>query len=221
MQRQTNEDRTAAPPRTLDPDGTAEVCDDLAARRKANTAPGFTGAVGASEVGFEHFVQLVLRNAGPVVRHRDEMRIRTRRCANTDAYLRLLGVPNRISDQVVEQSVKRSTLAVDGWQGLKVNLYLRRRIGKTELVWTFYGFADDDAELSRMRQRQSNLAGPAGYISMEDGCVGGFVQRGIAGAEDERSVVQMGGEGAETQATRATETSVRGFWKAYRPLMGL
>ena len=93
--------------------------------------------------------------------------------------------------------------------------------GKTELVWTYYGFADDDAALQQMRQRQSNLAGPAGYISMEDGCVGGFVQRGIAGAADERSVVQMGGEGAETQTTRATETSVRGFWKAYRPLMGL
>jgi anthranilate 1,2-dioxygenase large subunit len=93
--------------------------------------------------------------------------------------------------------------------------------GKTELVWTYYGFADDDAALQQMRQRQSNLAGPAGYISMEDGCVGGFVQRGIAGAADERSVVQMGGDGAETQTTRATETSVRGFWKAYRPLMGL
>ena len=93
--------------------------------------------------------------------------------------------------------------------------------GETELVWTFYGFEDDDAAMLQRRQRQSNLVGPAGYISMEDGCVGGFVQRGIAGAADERSVVQMGGSGAETQDTRATETSVRGFWKAYRPLMGL
>ncbi len=92
---------------------------------------------------------------------------------------------------------------------------------KTELVWTYYGFADDDAAMLQRRQRQSNLVGPAGYISMEDGCVGGFVQRGIAGAANERSVVQMGGSGAETQDTRATETSVRGFWKAYRPLMGL
>jgi anthranilate 1,2-dioxygenase large subunit len=63
--------------------------------------------------------------------------------------------------------------------------------------------------------------GPAGYISMEDGCIAGFVQRGIAGAGEERSVVSMGGAEAESQDTRATETSVRGFWKAYRPLMGL
>lgn len=104
---------------------------------------------------------------------------------------------------------------------LAVRQVIPKGPGETELVWTFYGFADDDAAMLRRRQRQSNLVGPAGYISMEDGCVGGFVQRGIAGAADERSVVQMGGSGAETLDTRATETSVRGFWKAYRPLMGL
>lgn len=104
---------------------------------------------------------------------------------------------------------------------LAVRQILPKGPGETELVWTYYGFADDDADLARMRQRQSNLVGPAGYISMEDGCIGGFVQRGIAGAEAAEQVVQMGGDGAETQATRATETSVRGFWKAYRPLMGL
>ena len=55
---------------------------------------------------------------------------------------------------------------------------------------------------------------------MEDGCVGGFVQRGTAAAEDEELVVEMGGTGAETQTTRATEAAVRGFWKEWRRLMG-
>jgi hypothetical protein len=82
------------------------------------------------------------------------------------------------------------------------------------------GFADDDAPLQRRRLKQSNLVGPAGFVSMEDGCVGGFVQRGAAAASDEVSVVNMGGEGAESQETRATEASVRGFWKAYRRHMG-
>jgi hypothetical protein len=54
---------------------------------------------------------------------------------------------------------------------------------------------------------------------MEDGCVGGFVQRGAAAAPDEVSVVNMGGDGTESQETRATEASVRGFWKAYRRYM--
>jgi anthranilate 1,2-dioxygenase large subunit/terephthalate 1,2-dioxygenase oxygenase component alpha subunit len=89
-----------------------------------------------------------------------------------------------------------------------------------ELHWTYIGFADDTPEMLRRRLKQSNLVGPAGYVSMEDGCVGGFVQRGAAAASDEVSVVNMGGEGAESQDTRATEASVRGFWKAYRRYMG-
>lgn len=90
-----------------------------------------------------------------------------------------------------------------------------------ELHWTYLGFADDTPEMRRRRLVQANLVGPAGYVSMEDGCVGGFVRRGAAAAEDEVSVVAMGGDGAESQATRATEASVRGFWKAYRRFMGV
>jgi phenylpropionate dioxygenase-like ring-hydroxylating dioxygenase large terminal subunit len=89
-----------------------------------------------------------------------------------------------------------------------------------ELSWTYIGFADDTPEMRRRRLKQSNLVGPAGYVSMEDGCVGGFVQRGVAAASEQLSVVNMGGEGAESQDTRATEASVRGFWKAYRRYMG-
>ena len=44
--------------------------------------------------------------------------------------------------------------------------------------------------------------------------------RGTAAAAEHVSVIQMGGDLAESQATRATEASVRGFWKAYRRHMG-
>ena len=68
---------------------------------------------------------------------------------------------------------------------------------------------------------QNNMVGPAGYISMEDGAVGGFIQRGIVtGTSEDASVVLMGGEGAVSQTSRVTEASVRGFWKKYRSLMG-
>jgi anthranilate 1,2-dioxygenase large subunit/terephthalate 1,2-dioxygenase oxygenase component alpha subunit len=92
--------------------------------------------------------------------------------------------------------------------------------GVMDLHWTFVGFTDDTPEMRAHRLRQANLVGPAGYVSMEDGCVGGFVQRGAAAASDEVSIVNMGGEGTESQETRATEASVRGFWKAYRRYMG-
>jgi phenylpropionate dioxygenase-like ring-hydroxylating dioxygenase large terminal subunit len=103
---------------------------------------------------------------------------------------------------------------------LAVRQILPKGPDSMELHWTYFGFTDDDAAMQRRRLKQSNLVGPAGYVSMEDGCVGGFVQRGAAAAGNEVSVVNMGGEEAESQDTRATEASVRGFWKAYRRYMG-
>ena len=103
---------------------------------------------------------------------------------------------------------------------LAVRQVLPKGIDQTELNWTYFGFTDDTPEMNRRRLKQQNLVGPAGFVSMEDGCVGGFVQRGIAAAGDQVSVVEMGGDGAESQTTRATEASVRGFWKAYRRSMG-
>ncbi|HUN99681.1 MAG TPA: aromatic ring-hydroxylating dioxygenase subunit alpha [Bradyrhizobium sp.] len=96
-----------------------------------------------------------------------------------------------------------------------------RAIDKTDLNWTYLGFADDTPEQRLVRMKQNNLVGPAGYISMEDGCVGGFVQRGIAGASEAEAILEMGGSQAQSSESRVTEASVRGFWKAYRSNMGL
>ena len=103
---------------------------------------------------------------------------------------------------------------------LAVRHIVPRGVGKMDLVWTYFGFEDDTPEMNKRRLKQQNLVGPAGFISMEDGCVGGFVQRGSAAASDHVSVINMGGSTAESQETRATEASVRGFWKAYRHRMG-
>jgi phenylpropionate dioxygenase-like ring-hydroxylating dioxygenase large terminal subunit len=92
---------------------------------------------------------------------------------------------------------------------------------ETALNWTTIGFADDTPEMKTRRLRQNNLAGPAGYVSMEDGAVGGFVQRGVAAAGSEHAVLEMGGSGTMSEGTRATEASVRGFWKCYRGHMGV
>ncbi|MEI7871797.1 MAG: aromatic ring-hydroxylating dioxygenase subunit alpha [Alphaproteobacteria bacterium] len=103
---------------------------------------------------------------------------------------------------------------------LAVRQVVPKGTDKMEILWTYFGFEDDTPEMNTLRMKQQNLVGPAGFVSMEDGCVGGFVQRGIAAAGDKISVVEMGGNQAESQATRATESSVRGFWKAYRRFMG-
>jgi anthranilate 1,2-dioxygenase large subunit/terephthalate 1,2-dioxygenase oxygenase component alpha subunit len=104
---------------------------------------------------------------------------------------------------------------------LAVRQVLPKGIEATDLNWTYIGFEDDTPELCRMRLKQANLVGPAGFVSMEDAAVGGFVQRGTVTAANAQSIVEMGGGLAESQDTRATEASVRGFWKAWRACMGV
>ncbi len=90
-----------------------------------------------------------------------------------------------------------------------------------ELVWLYLGLEDDDPAMTERRLLQANLSGPAGYISMEDGAVTGFIQRAIKGSEAACAVLDMGGDGHGSTTSRATEASVRGFWHAYRAQMGL
>jgi hypothetical protein len=94
-------------------------------------------------------------------------------------------------------------------------------IARTELNWTLFGFADDDAAMLRRRLMQANLVGPAGYISMEDGAATGFVQRGVAASPERASVIEMGGSTVGSGDSRITETAVRGLWQAWRAHMGL
>jgi phenylpropionate dioxygenase-like ring-hydroxylating dioxygenase large terminal subunit len=103
---------------------------------------------------------------------------------------------------------------------LAVRRLVTHGLENTELVWTIFGFTDDDEAMTERRLQQANLIGPAGYISMEDGAAPGFVQRGVNTAADVLSVVEMGGRGIKSDDTRVTEASVRGFWTFYRSQMG-
>ena len=91
-----------------------------------------------------------------------------------------------------------------------------------ELRWTVLGFEDDDAALQALRLKVNNLVGPAGYVSMEDGCVGGFIRAATRADPRARSFMRMGGRAiAPSGASRVTEAAVRGFWKAWRECMDL
>ena len=104
---------------------------------------------------------------------------------------------------------------------LAIRQVLPRGVEKTDLNWTYLGYADDTPEQRGVRLKQANLIGPAGFVSMEDGAVGGFVQRGIATAGDDQAVIEMGGDSTSSSPSRVTEASVRGFWKLYRRLMDI
>ena len=102
---------------------------------------------------------------------------------------------------------------------LAVRRVVPQGLERTELTWTCFGYETDDEALTELRLRQANLIGPSGFISMEDGAATGFVQRGVRGAGDEESVVEMGGSGTASEESRVSEAAVRGFWKAYRQYM--
>lgn len=97
-----------------------------------------------------------------------------------------------------------------------------RGVGGSELLWTVLGYADDEDWQTAIRLKQGNLIGPAGYISMEDGMVGSLVQRGVRRDGDKASVMELDGDSIETiVGSRASECGVRGFYTAYRELMGV
>ncbi len=90
-----------------------------------------------------------------------------------------------------------------------------------ELVWTHFGYADDDAEMQAMRLKQANLIGPAGVISMEDGEAVEIVQRGITRDQNQTSYIAMGGGKAEGADHLVTEGSIIGFWEYYHKMAGI
>ncbi len=91
-----------------------------------------------------------------------------------------------------------------------------------ELSWRILGCAGDGPAERAARIHQSNLIGPGGLISMEDGVVGGWVQRATGADPDRTSLLEMGGRDvAPSPGSRATEVSVRGFWNGFRDLMGV
>jgi anthranilate 1,2-dioxygenase large subunit len=105
---------------------------------------------------------------------------------------------------------------------LAVRQLIPRGVDRSELIWTVLGFEDDDAEMAELRMQVNNLVGPAGFISMEDGCVGGWVQRAAKADASAETVMPMGGRTIEpSEGSRVTESAVRGFWKGWRECMGI
>ena len=105
---------------------------------------------------------------------------------------------------------------------LAVRQVLPKGVGNFELVWTYFGYADDDAELTAIRLKQFNLIGPAGLISMEDGEATELVQRAAEAAEaGATEVIEMEGRGVEPTGSLLSEGNIRAFWQVYRETLGL
>lgn len=94
--------------------------------------------------------------------------------------------------------------------------------GETELYWTLFGYEDDTPEMLHHRLLQSNLGGPAGLISMEDGEAVEIAHQATVRDRSKCSVIEMGGGGAiPTDVTiKVSDIPLRGFWSYWAELMG-
>jgi salicylate 5-hydroxylase large subunit len=93
--------------------------------------------------------------------------------------------------------------------------------GVFDFVWTHFGFEDDTEEMTQRRLRQSNLFGPAGFVSADDGEVIEFAQQAFAANNQARAVSEMDGTGVHNTDHNVTETLIRGMYGYWRSQMGV
>jgi anthranilate 1,2-dioxygenase large subunit len=119
-----------------------------------------------------------------------------------------------IFPQLVVQQIQNS---------LAVRQLLPKGPRSFELIFNFFGYADDTSEMVMHRIKEANLVGPAGLISMEDTYATELVQSGTAGAGDVFSVADMGRDASDEDHAHSviSEKPVRRFWRAYQEVMGL
>jgi salicylate 5-hydroxylase large subunit len=91
-----------------------------------------------------------------------------------------------------------------------------------EFNWTHFGFDDDSEEMTLRRLRQSNLFGPAGFVSADDGEVIELSQQGFDQWHDQGQLLaQLGGRDlGETTDHMVTETLMRGMYRYWKKVMG-
>ena len=91
--------------------------------------------------------------------------------------------------------------------------------GAFDFVWTHFGFADDSAEMTERRLRQSNLFGPAGFVSADDGEGDRTVAAGLRAEPGHRTLAELGGRDVADSDHMVTETLIRGMYRYWRDVM--
>jgi salicylate 5-hydroxylase large subunit len=122
---------------------------------------------------------------------------------------------------VVMQTLWPNLIVQQQSNTLATRQLVTRGPGAFDLIWTFFGYADDDDCMIQRRLRQANLMGPAGLVSVDDSEMMELSQRGMGPYPGAEAVVELGGRDAKDAPHMITEASVRGFYRYYRAVMGL
>jgi anthranilate 1,2-dioxygenase large subunit len=90
------------------------------------------------------------------------------------------------------------------------------------MKWTMFGFAGDDAAMTRHRLRQGNLMGPAGFLGLEDNEAIKFVQDGMRSVPGGQHLVKLDPDTpAGTSDTLISEAAIRAMYRHWRAAMDI
>ena len=148
--------------------------------------PNMGGGVKISDDGWHHLSYTQRESLGDEVVAKEKVRSLQEQYKLND--VTMMEHKLELGDQITNaiQTVFPSLVVQQILNALAVRQIQPKGVDRTELVWTILGFEDDDASMQELRLKVNNLVGPAGLISMEDGCVGGWVQRAAKGLADGR-----------------------------------
>lgn len=121
---------------------------------------------------------------------------------------------------VVMQTIFPGLVVQQQSNTLALRQILPKGPGHLELVWDFFGYGDDDDEMTGFRLKQANLMGPSGLVSVDDAEAMEMCYRGIAEHPEEFAILELGGRDCRNEDHMVTETAIRGFYKYYREIMG-
>ena len=124
-------------------------------------------------------------------------------------------------DTVVIQTIWPAVIVQQQSNTLAMRHIIPRGVGAYELSWTFFGYADETAEMTEKRVMQANLMGPSGYVSIDDSEVIAFCQEGLDPYPNSLGVVEMDGKAPKEADTLVSEGAVRAFYDYYRKVMAL
>ena len=136
---------------------------------------------------------------------------------------RLLDPVKEFADDatVVMQTIWPNLIVQQQSNTLALRQIQPRHPGAFELHWTFFGYEDDDEDMTRRRLRQANLMSAAGLVSADDSEVIKLAQDGIEGGGPGKGLMLMGGRGTADEAHMVTEVALRAFYRHYREVMEL
>lgn len=122
---------------------------------------------------------------------------------------------------LVMQTIWPNTILQQNLNALAVRQVVPRGPTEFELHWTSFGYATDDAAMTRRRTLQANLVGPSGLVSIDDSEVIEMAQCGVQHFPEQSGIIAMGGSGTTSVEYTATEAPLRAMQQYYRSVMDL